>query len=237
MRVQINDKWTVFPSSLREFTLGQRIAFHEQYGRELDAWVERILSMSDDTARELETMEYQIEKCFRTFAFFAGCTPESLKESEFIDDVANIYYSCLVQVFEDESNITLQDTYHWNNTTWVLHPPELKHGSKMSFGELIESKQIVKDLIELGAGRWEILQKLCAIYLRQVDEEYDESFLYDNSDRQRLMLELPMDIALSVGFFLRSSMSLFQNTFRSSDRPEQNPPASTLIDTLSVGVG
>ncbi|SFW16227.1 hypothetical protein [Chitinophaga sancti] len=220
MRITINDKEVVIPTSLSEFTLGQRIAFQEEYGNELDTWLKKIVDMEDGLDKEMEEMEFRMEKMFRTFAFFAGCTPDALKESEFVDNIANIYHSCLSVLFESESKVECLQEYHWKGETWVLHPPSLKHGDQMKFGEFIDSKQVVQNLMELGKSRWDAMLNLCAIYLRRPSEEYDESFLYDNSERIEMMRELPMDIALGVGFFLTASISLSNHHFQSSNVAE-----------------
>lgn len=237
MRLTINGNQVVIPSSLSEFSLGQRIEFQEEYGNDLDAWAQRILAMEDGIDKELEVTEFQFEKMFRTFAFFAGCTPEALKDSEFVDDIANIYYSCLSVLFENEDKVELQQEYIWKGEAWVLHPPALKHGDKMTFGEFIDAKQIVKDLSDLGKSQWDKLLRLSAIYLRRPSEEYQEAFLYDNSERIELMKELPMDIAISVGFFLTGSMQLYMNHFRSSSPVGQKVAADSLLSTSSAGDG
>lgn len=237
MRLTINGEEVIIPTSLAEFTLGQRIAFQEEYGNDLDAWVQKILAMEDGVDKELETAEYQFEKMFRTFAFFAGCTPDALKESEFIDDVATIYYSCLKVLFESEEEVQIQQQYFWKNETWVLHPPHLKHDSKMRFGELIDSKQIVKDLSDLGKSHWEKLLPLCAIYLRKPSEEYQEAFMYEDSERIKLMKDLPMEIAMGVGFFLSASMNMYMNHSQSSSPAEQKEAVASLLNTSNDGAG
>ena len=237
MRIRINDTDVVIPSSLSEFTLGQRIAFQEEYGNDLDVWVKRILEMPDGIEKELETTEFQFEKMFRSFAFFAGTTSEALKESEFIDDIAAIYYSWLACLFESEAEVQIQQEYIWKGETWVLHPPALKHGDKMAFGEFIDAKQMIKDLSDLGAGHWEKMLRLCAIYLRKTGEEYQESFLYEGSERLELMKQLPLDIAMGVGFFLTSSMNLCIHHFQSFSPTEQKAAADSLRSILKGGDG
>jgi hypothetical protein len=237
MRLQINDTEVVFPSSLSEFTLGQRIDFYNQYGRQLDDMMLSTLSMEEGFEKEMELMHFQFEKMFRTFAFFAGTTPEALQESEFINDIANIYHANLAALLDDEQAIDLKTEYVWNGEIWELHIPELKNGSKMKFGEFIDSKQLIKDMADLGAGKWESMLHLCAIYLRRQGEEYQDSFLYENSDRIELMRSLPMDIALSVGFFLSSSVNSYMNTLLFSTQAEQNQTESLVLNTLIDGVG
>lgn len=215
MRIQLNDKEVVIPSSLSEFTLGQRIAFNNQCGQELDEMLQSILAMPDGMDRDLELTEFQMEKMFRTFAFFTGTTPEALKESEFIDDIARIYYASMVTMFEEEQAAELKTEFVWKGEDWELHPPELKHGSKMTFGEFIDSKQLIKDMNDAGKGKWEYMLPLSAIYFRKKGEAYQEEFLYEDSERLQLMNELPMDIVLQVGFFLTSSLNTYLSTLQS----------------------
>lgn len=221
MRININDKEVVFPSSLSEYTLGQRIAFEQEHGVILNKMLESILAMADDEKRELELINFQLEKMFRTFAFFAGCTLEAVQDAKFVDDVSIIYYSCLAVLFEEEDKMELQRSFTWEGAEWEISPPELKHGDKMKFGEFIDAKQVVKDMADLGRGKWEAMLPLCAIYLRKKDEPYKQEFLYEGSDRMELMKKLPMDMAMQVGFFLSGTMNFYLNTSTSSESQEQ----------------
>lgn len=237
MHIRINDRTITFPSSLAEFTLGQRIDFHEQYGRQLDEMAKSILKMEDGPEKELETMHYSFEKMFRTFGFFAGVDPEVLKESDFVDDIANIYHANLATLFEDEQQIELQKDFTWSGDVWELHAPELKHGSKMKFGEFIDSKQLIKDMIDLGNGKWDYMLPLCAIFLRKKGEEYQESFLYEDSERLQLMRSLPMNMAMAVGFFLTSSVNIYLSTLQSSSQPGQKEAVNIALSTMPAGAG
>jgi len=238
MRVVINGKHLVLPSCLRDITLGQRIDFYNQYGRNLDEKVKAVLAMPDGIEKELEVSELQFEKMFCVFAFFTGTTPEALKQSQYIDDIANIYFSSLAVLMHDEETIEPQQQFFWKDCEWELHPPELQHGSKMAFGEFIDSKQMIKDMADLGAGKWEAMQKLAAIYLRKKGEPYQESFLYPNSERLAMMLELPMDIALQVAFFLTASVHLYMKTSPSFSQAAGQKQVNTAsnISTASAGL-
>lgn len=226
MRILVNDKEIIFPSSLSEITLGQRITFYNQYGRQLDEMLKSITDMEEGPLKVLETDQFRFEKMFRTFAFFANTTPEVVKENKFIDDVADVYYSCLSVLFDDEQDLEPKPEYFFKKALWVIAAPELNQGSKMTFGEFIDAKQMTKDMNDLGAGKWEIMLKLCAIYLRKVGEEYKEEFSYEGSDRQELMKDLPMDIAMQVGFFLSGTMNFLINTLKSSESLELKEEAS-----------
>lgn len=226
MRFYLNDKEVVFPSSLSEYTLGQRIAFQNEHGVLLDKMLESILAMKDDVHREVEMMNFQLEKMYRTVAFFAGCTAEAIKEEKFMDDVANIYYSCLAVLFEEEDKIELRQSFIWKNEEWELSAPDIKHGDKMKFGEFIDAKQVVSNMGDLGQSKWEAMIPLAAIYLRKKDEPYKKEFLYDGSERMQMMKELPMDIAMQVGFFLSGTMNFYTNTLKSSENQKQREPVN-----------
>ncbi|MFB6453727.1 hypothetical protein ACE38W_00525 [Chitinophaga sp. Hz27] len=237
MRITINDREVIIPSSLSEFSLGQRIAFQIEYGNSLDARLKEIFEIQDEIRRELELMEFNAEKMFSTFAFFAGCTVDSLKESDFVDDIFAIYQASLAALFHEEDSMEFHNSFVWNGANWYLHPPELHYGSKLSFGQLIDSKQVVADIAAFAGGNWEALQRICTIYLRKEGEEYDESFLYENSDRLNEMLDLPMNIALTVAFFLSSSINIYLNSSPSSPRLKLNPQENTQMPIMKTGVG
>lgn len=220
MRVIVNEQQYILPSSLSEITLGTRIRFQKEVGDTLDMMAKSIDEMPDGYEKELEILQFAVEKMFRTFAFFVDADPEDLKNSEFVDEIARIYYSSLKIIFEEEAGIELKTEFFWNNESWFLSTPELKHGSSMKYGELIDAKQSVSNMIELGNNKWEYLLPLCAIYLRRKDEEYDKEFLFEGSDRLKQMESLPLDIALQVGFFLSSSLNIFKNTLQFSSQEE-----------------
>lgn len=237
MRILLNDKEVIVPSSLSEFTIGQRIAFHNEHGRLLDEMLKSIISMEDGPEKELEITQFNFEKMFRTFAFFAGTTAEAIKASKFIDDVANIYYSSLAVLFEEEETMEPQREFVFKGEQWELAPPELSNSSKMKFGEFIDAKQLIKDMVGLGMGKWEYMLPICVIYLRKKGEAYKEEFLFEGSERLKLMEELPMDIAMQVGFFLSSIINFSTNTLRSSGNQESKAAADIQRNILSSMAG
>lgn len=238
MRVIINDTEIILPSSLAEFTLGQRIAFQEEHGNLLDQMLKSILEdITDDLEKEVELVVYQEEKMIRTLSFFTNIPVDTIKETEYLDEIANIYYSSLAALMDDEAKVELKDEYTFKGETWVLHPPELKNGSKIKFGEFIDSKQLIKDMIELGKGKWEYMLPICAIFFRKQGEAYSEEFTFEGSERMELLKDLPMDIVMAVGFFLSSSMNMYINTFLSSGQAKPKVAAPGVKSILTVGAG
>jgi hypothetical protein len=196
-----------------------------------------ITAMEEGFEKELEVMQFHFEQMLRTFAFFSGFPVETLRASEYLDDMANIYYASIAQLFEEEENIQLQQVFIWQGEEWYLHAPELKHGSKMTTAEYVDAKQMLLNMQQLGKGKWESLLPLCAVYLRRKEEQYEESFLYEGSERMDMMLNLPMDIALQVGFFSALSMNICINTLPSSNQTGSRVPAGGVKSIMNAMAG
>lgn len=237
MQVIINNQTITIPTTLAEFTLGQRIAFDNQYGAELRQMADSILAMEDGLEKELETMQFHFEQMLRTFSFFSGFDVETLRQCEFVDDMAAIYYASVAHLFEEEENMELQQSFIWKGEEWVLHPPELKHGSKMTTGEFVDAKQTLLNMQQLGKGKWDSLLPLCAIYFRKKEEAYQEEFLYEGSERMELMKELPMSMALQVAFFLSISQNMCINTLPSSRKAGSKVPVNGALSIMKSMAG
>lgn len=237
MEIQINGRKANMPTSLTEFTLGEKIDFQLQYGNDLDKMLQSILAMPEGPLKELEVLHYGYEKMFRTVAFFLKVDPASLSESNYIDEIARIYYSSAAVLLEQEKEITLEKEIIWNDEIWVISAPELAQGSPMTFGEFIDAKQMVSQMVKLGHSQWEYMLPLCAIYLRKKGEAYTKEFLYEGSDRQQLMRSLPMSIALQVGFFLTGTLNISINILKFSGNLESNLQALRQGSTTSSTVG
>lgn len=218
MRLLLNDNWVTIPSDLSEITLGQRIDFQLEHGNLLHEMYKSIIEMEDELEKELELGQWHFEKIYRTMAFFLNATLEAVKESEHIEKIFGLYTTSMDLVFqqEQEEYDYPQLEFIWNDEEWVIEAPELKNGHKMMFGEFIDAKQIVQDMVGLSKSKWECMLPLCAIFLRRRGEAYQESFVHEGSERLALMRELPLNIALQVGFFLSCSLDIYRTTFLSS---------------------
>jgi hypothetical protein len=78
MQVQINDKTFTFPSSLSEFTLGQRIDFQEQYGNELDEMLKSIIEMPEGIDKDLEVAWRLLSSHLRNVSEHSASLPVSI---------------------------------------------------------------------------------------------------------------------------------------------------------------
>lgn len=197
-----------YPTSLTEVTLGQRIAFQTMYGDALDARAKAFMEAEISEDREFEEMMLMLDAATCTFSFFTGISLDEVRANLDAQQVYNIYISCLQQIVHqsqaDQATVT---EVLWNGQMWHIAPPELSADSEMTFNEFLTAKEAVRQLFQLGKGHWEALQYLCAVYLRKPGEKFQESFVHPTSDRFNLMLTVPLDIALAVGFFLTSSMN------------------------------
>lgn len=206
-----------YPATLGEITLGQRIKFHEQYGITLDKQAEEIKAMPEGADRDIEEDMWGFEAAVQTFSFFTGIDLEVVKREISLQQVSNVYNASLALLMEQESEIVLQAFYEWKGKKWTIAPPELSPASEMVFNEFLAAKESLRQLQSLGKGMWESLPYLCAVYLRPDGEAFDET-IFD--ERREMMHELPLDIALAVGFFLESTLTIYNETSQSSKREE-----------------
>lgn len=200
MQIRVNDKLINIPTSLADITLGERIQFYNEYGKDLDEEVNRINTMEEGPLKDLEWSFFHMDTACKTFSFFTGIDLAVIRQAESLTTIMQVYNivkACLLE----EPELEATTTFNWRGEIWEIQPPILQADSTITFGEFIDSKQILQDMYELGAGKWDSLLRLCAIYLRKQGEVYEKTFALDNSPRLELMKSLPMDIALQVGFF------------------------------------
>lgn len=226
------------PDALSEVTLGQRIEFHHEFGADLEAQALSILNLTDVDQKELDAIDLQYTTMLSLFSYFSGTPMEAMEDPSIIDTITAIYYnSCLPDLVKSEDKMEHERIFLWKGEIWVLPDTTLKQGDPMTFGELIDSKQIVKDMLHQGAGKWEVLKFLAAIYLRKEGEAFEESFLYEDSERLQLMDTLPMDIARHVSFFLTCSTTIYYNISLYFSPHVLKVVGSIALSTLNDGDG
>ena len=208
------------PTSLSQIKLRQKIEFDNLYSEKIEALKNEVFGDENKEVSDLDSMLLTFSVAAMNFSFFSGIPLEEVEQNIAVDDVLNIYYSCFYQLFQQEEELELQPEYLWNDEFWKLESPELTFESKITFNEFITSKQIVKQMSELASGHWESLPYLACVYLKREDESFEEKWLAPGSERMEIMLDLPMDIAVAVAFFLQSSMSMYLKTLASSQEEE-----------------
>lgn len=224
-----------FPSTLADIKLSQRIEFYNLHGKVLDEQAGNIKEIPDLFDREAEETQWHLDLAARTISFYADIPYETVKAEISVVDLLNIYNTDIRLMHEQEAAIELQPSYEFNGEVWHIDPPEVLPNSTMVFNEFLHSKETVRQMHAIGKSRWDALPFLCAIYLRKKDEPFDEAFCYPDSERLKLMHELPLDIALGVGFFLSGTVSIYSTISLYSEKV--SPKALTPPPTSSAGDG
>jgi hypothetical protein len=234
MTIEVNNQPYTLPTTLFELTLKERIGFHNEHGALLQQMADSIKEITDPLERDLETMLFNVEGAYRIFSFFTGIGLEVVKQSELVEDILKMTYATMSVLFEQEQALQPQTAFIWNNEAWELAAPQLKQGDKLTFGELIDAKQMIQNMQQLSKSQWESLLPLCAIFFRKKGEPYDESFVYEDSERLQLMETLPLEYALQVGFFLSISLRSFTTTLPFFNKAGSEKPVSSAKNTLSA---
>lgn len=232
MDVRYKDQVYTFPASLNAITLRQRIAFNEAHGKALDDMSKTIAAIKDEFVRETEQTQWHLENAARAFSFYTGIPFDEVRSEVGITDLLHVYNTDMQAMYKEETEVELKPVYNWKHEDWYLTIPELKPTDKMVLNEFIVSKEIVRALHDAGQGKWDTLPYLCAIYLRKKDEPFTEELVQEGSKRLALMQELPLDIAIAVGFFLTGTVNIYTTISQFSNQAEQkeSPSESSLIN-------
>ena len=221
-----------FPDELSEITLGDRITFYEQYGKALDERAAKLDDIKDEFERECESNSWHMQMALETLAFYTGIDLAELSADADMTAMLQLYNTCIIPFLAKEKDVQIKQEYEFSGCKWVIASPELLATSKITLGEFIHAKEIVRQLHQLGKGNWYALPYLCAIYLRKEGEPFDEALLATGSERLKLFEDLPLDIALGVGFFLSSTLSIYLTTSRYFTKVE--PGAGLIPPVISI---
>jgi len=237
MRVRINTREITLPDNKSEVTLGQRLDFQTEHGDLLDKMADSISKMEDAPDKEVEVLEFYFEKVFRVFSFFSGVPVDDLRDGRHIDKILFFYNASLAACVEPrDDTLELRGAYTFKGERWELPAPELKQGDPMTFGEVIDPKQMTKDAFTLGLGEWYALLRICAVFLRRPGEPYEEAFLFEGSDRVKMMRDLPLAIAEEVAFFLSRSITscVSRSMYLNAVKPRER---AGIPSSISIGMG
>lgn len=220
MKFEYKGSNSTFPATLGDITLSQRIDFYTEHGKLLDEMAGKVEKITDENEKEIESSLWHLEMAARSFSFYTGIPLDEVKAQVNFEQLLNIYNVDMQLLFEQEKNIELLPSYDWDGEKWVIAAPELSPGSEMVFNEFLHAKEIVRQMDAVGKGKWDSLPYLCAIYLRKEGESFSEDLVAAKSERLKQMHELPLDIALSVAFFLSSTLSIYMTTLAFSEKGE-----------------
>lgn len=214
MKIKINGQLYTFPIGLHQVTLQQRVGYDKEHGQKLKEQLKKIIEIKNPVLQDMDFSAYQMDMACRTVSYF-GRIPLATVQQTFMDDIFALYMTYLKLVTEETDFSKPEAILHefeWKGDTWQIHPVQLEQNSRMNFDEFIDAKQIVQNLYELAEEKWEALLYLCCIFLRKKDEPYSKELAVENGPRFKLMLTLPLDKALNVGFFLSSLINTYLTT-------------------------
>lgn len=188
-----------FPTSLSQITLSQRIEYEELYGKELKA-------SRPEIGESIEYFFWIADAACKALSFFSGEPLESIQTDYELSQVINAYTATLRVLLDEEADIVIEESYEWDDETWYLVPPGNEKGTlDITYETFVFYKSIIKDMMALSEGNWEVMPNLCALYLRKEGETLD-TILEIYEERRNLFMNLTMDIVLAVGVFLNDTM-------------------------------
>ncbi|MBL0235029.1 MAG: hypothetical protein IPQ08_15450 [Chitinophagaceae bacterium] len=213
MQVTVNGNVVNIPSDLSQITLKQFIEWYDEYGRSLDEKLSAILASEykDEILREFDLEEHIINEALAWFSFFSGFDFADIKGTENAELIIDRYKIIRYLLKENENDFEeFPREIEWNNEVWAIQDFKVDPKSKMDFNEIITSKEAMRQLYKLGKSRWESLLYLSIIFFRKKGEAYTDELMHEDSERMKLMENLPMSIAMQVGFFLKNCVDTWQ---------------------------
>lgn len=217
MTITINGADHNVPSDVSAIPLGKFVEWYSIYGKELDEQLEAILNSEAEQFEKQIDLDLHLDKeAVSWYSFFTGFNFFESFDYDLTDIC--IQYRILRDLIKDSEQLcrTYPLVHEWEGEQWVVQDYHVTPGSAMTFDEIISSKEVTRQITKLGQGRWDALVYLCCMFLRKVDEPYRAELIDPDSERFKLMEQLPLDIALSVAFFLSSSINTFMNLLLSS---------------------
>jgi len=235
MIIRYKEREYTFPDTLADITIGQRIEFYDLYGKALDDKAIKIGKIQYQFQKDSELSSWHLENAVCQFAFYTGLPLAELQRSADAISILKIYQEVIYPLLVQEREIEIRTEYEFAGEKWIIAPPELLPTSTMTFNEFLHGKEVVRQMNQVGNGKWHSLPYLCAIYLRKEGEPFQESLVADGSERMQLMYSLPLDIAIGVGFFLTGTLNICLSTSLFFSPLSQRE--STQLSTLSAGDG
>ncbi|HRO97571.1 MAG TPA: hypothetical protein PLY79_10955 [Ferruginibacter sp.] len=223
MIISVNGEEKHVPSSLEMITLGKFIEWYETYGSKLDKELQEILDKEYDHELQLEFAieEHLLNEAIAWYSYFTGYDFSIVKNSNQGDELLIQYKIIRGLLKEHEQNTTEFPTkIQWNGEDWMIQNFVVDPKSEMTFNEIITSKEVMRQLHSLGLGKWHSLLYLSCIFFRKVDEPFLDELIYEDGERMNQLRNLPMNIAMTVGFFLRSCVDTWKSTFQFSSQEE-----------------
>lgn len=228
MQVTINDTIHEVPFDVTQITLGEFISYQQEYGKDLDLKLKEILEKKyeNDLDKEAELEDHLDMEALCWYSFWTKYDLQEVKNHPFITPLLQ-QYRVLRFLLKDDEEIknSFPLEFEWKGESWALSDFKVNPASEMSFNEIITSKEVMRQVHAIGGGRWDGLIYLCAVYCRKKGEPFSDQLIQEGAERMKELMELPLNYALSVAFFLSVCANIWLNTLASSQTVELETPS------------
>ena len=215
MTIEVNGAPCHIPSDTSQITLGKFIEWQNQYGKALDEELLQIVTVEtmDDVLLEFDIDQHIDKEARCWYSFWTGADFFALNTVKDVVPLIDQYkmIRTLLKSSEQEAR-DIPAEFSFNGETWAIQDHKVDGKSRMTFNEVITSKEVMRQLVKLGQSRWESLIYLSAIFFRKVGEPYTDILIEEGGERMKLFQELPLSYALHVAFFLNSSVTIWLST-------------------------
>lgn len=233
MEVIINGAAHEVPFDPAAILLEDFIAYHKEYGKDLDIKLNEILDKIYTGEEEEQTAQrnLDLEDHLDTegLCWYSFWTKFDLLESRQHPSIIPLLsqYRVLRHLLRNTEDVAADSfpvDIDWNGETWHIADFKINPTSEMSFNEIITSKEIMRQVHSIGAGKWEGMPYLCAVYLRRKGETFTDDLVQDGGERMGLFRKLPLNIAMTVAFFLNICVSIWSKALASFQDEELATP-------------
>lgn len=222
MLIHINGKDIDVPFDAKMITLDKYVQFNQNFGTELDKEFKDIVEKKVGIEEKSALIDDHLDKeAIYWFSFWTGIKVSEAKKLPDMVKFINSYKTLrfMFKIAEDDASVFPYE-FEWEGDTWSIQDFKVNAASEMSFNEIVTSKEVMRQTLDLSQGKWTAMPYLCAIFLRKKDEKFADSLIYENSERLNLFKRLPLQYALYVGFFINCSVSILRIRSAYSEKAE-----------------
>jgi hypothetical protein len=210
-QVKINNQEFEIPFDPMQIKLDEYIAYYDQYGRKIEEQLKDFQETEWENEED-KVIAYDDYIDNEAIAWFSFWTKIPLKNAKNTPDILPIleHYRIMRSLFWDaqkEAEDRYTEPINWLGEKWVIQDFKVNAVSKMNFNEVTTSKEVMRQVVKFESGKWVALKYLSNIFLRKENEPFTDELILEDSERLRLMGELPVGYAMRVGFFLSSCVS------------------------------
>lgn len=221
--IRINDSIYPVPADLSEIELGRFIEYWDRYGRQLDADLAEICSRDyeDEFERALDISANEDREALSWYGYWTGLDFFQLSNEDALPLIAFFRHVRQLITESTSASYDFPVEIEWQGEQWEIQNHKVTPKSTFTFNELLTSKEVMRQIRQIGKGKWDALPWLCAVFLRKKGEKFSDDLVMDGGERLALMHTLPLNYALQVAFFLTASLNISIRVFRYSREVEK----------------